>query len=305
MISFRYHVVTIVAVFLALAVGVALGGGPLSEFGRSSDEANERVSAENEKLTKDLDRIQQVTEFQEAFGNAVVPADLSGVLADTRVAIVTMPGASSAVVEGLTEQINRAEGVVAGTYAIQPALIGADNKPLVDTLGSQLLETLASPGVADGATTYVRMGGLISRAIATGDDERGVDEDATSVRSSLTGAEMFTVTSGGDARADVIVVVLGSEPPSDDGSDKLLASLFAGMATTSKAVVVAGTTDTGSTGILKVLRENAEFTEAASSVDSVQSRTGQVVAAYALGRMQDGNTGQFGANGEDGPLPRG
>ena len=29
MISFRYHIVSIVSVFLALAVGIALGGGPL------------------------------------------------------------------------------------------------------------------------------------------------------------------------------------------------------------------------------------------------------------------------------------
>ena len=34
-ISFRYHVVSLVAVFLALAVGVALGGGPLGELGRA------------------------------------------------------------------------------------------------------------------------------------------------------------------------------------------------------------------------------------------------------------------------------
>jgi len=46
-ISFRYHLTTLVAVFLALAVGVALGGGPLSDLGRSSDEsAAARASAE-------------------------------------------------------------------------------------------------------------------------------------------------------------------------------------------------------------------------------------------------------------------
>ena len=38
MISFRTHVVTLVAVFLALAVGVVLGGGPLSELGRGSEQ---------------------------------------------------------------------------------------------------------------------------------------------------------------------------------------------------------------------------------------------------------------------------
>ena len=36
MISFRQHVVTLVAVFLALAIGVVLGGGPLSEVGRDA-----------------------------------------------------------------------------------------------------------------------------------------------------------------------------------------------------------------------------------------------------------------------------
>ena len=34
MISYRHHIVSLVAVFLALAVGVALGGGPLSDLGR-------------------------------------------------------------------------------------------------------------------------------------------------------------------------------------------------------------------------------------------------------------------------------
>ena len=34
-ISFRHHVVSLVAVFLALAVGIVLGGGPLSEVGRA------------------------------------------------------------------------------------------------------------------------------------------------------------------------------------------------------------------------------------------------------------------------------
>src|SRR3546814_7085149 len=78
-ISFRYHVVTIVAVFLALAVGVALGGGPLSELGRSSDEANARVSEENDKLTDDLKQAEQVSGFQDKFLNNTLPANLGSV----------------------------------------------------------------------------------------------------------------------------------------------------------------------------------------------------------------------------------
>jgi len=33
--TFRYHVVSLLAVLLALAAGIALGGGPLSEVGRA------------------------------------------------------------------------------------------------------------------------------------------------------------------------------------------------------------------------------------------------------------------------------
>ena len=34
MIDFRYHLVSLISVFLALAVGIALGAGPLKETSR-------------------------------------------------------------------------------------------------------------------------------------------------------------------------------------------------------------------------------------------------------------------------------
>ncbi|WP_180933381.1 copper transporter [Nocardioides ungokensis] len=51
MISYRHHVVSLVAVFLALAVGVVLGGGPLSELGRAAttDSARTRAQAQDTK----------------------------------------------------------------------------------------------------------------------------------------------------------------------------------------------------------------------------------------------------------------
>ena len=44
MISYRHHIVSLVAVFLALAVGVVLGGGPLSDLGRDDRAASDRKS---------------------------------------------------------------------------------------------------------------------------------------------------------------------------------------------------------------------------------------------------------------------
>ncbi|HEY9562184.1 MAG TPA: copper transporter [Nocardioides sp.] len=306
MISFRYHVVTIVAVFLALAVGVALGGGPLSELGRSSDEANARVSEENDKLTDDLKQAEQVSGFQDKFLNTTLPANLGSVLEGTAVAMVTMPGASSGTVKGLTEQIGRAQGTLVGTYAAQPGLVASDNKSLADTLGAQLAESVGDSDVPEGAGTYERLGALISQTIATPSPAGGpVDEDAKSILSSLKGADMFELSSQGSKRAGVVLVVLGSEPASDDGSDKLLSALLDGLSGGAETVVVAGSTASADTGILKTLRDDPDFVDSVSSVDSVQSRVGQVSAVYALGRTGSGETGHFGAKGSDGPLPRG
>ena len=54
-ISFRYHIVSLVSVFLALAVGVALGGGPLSDIGRADGAADGGASSRTAALSDRLD----------------------------------------------------------------------------------------------------------------------------------------------------------------------------------------------------------------------------------------------------------
>ena len=46
MISYRHHIVSLVAVFLALAVGIVLGGGPLTELGRAEPPAADGPGAQ-------------------------------------------------------------------------------------------------------------------------------------------------------------------------------------------------------------------------------------------------------------------
>src|SRR3546814_20876251 len=95
---------------------------------------------------------------------------------------------------------------------------------------------------------------------------------------------MFELSSQGSKRAGVVLVVLGSEPASDDGSDKLLSALLDGLSGGAETVVVAGSTSSADTGILKTLRDEPAFVDSVSSVDSVQSRVGPVRAVSALGR---------------------
>ena len=51
MVSFRHHLVSIIAIFLALAVGVALGAGPLR------DGATDLMAGQNAEITAERDQL--------------------------------------------------------------------------------------------------------------------------------------------------------------------------------------------------------------------------------------------------------
>lgn len=300
MISFRYHVVSLVAVLLALAVGVALGGGPLSEIGRDSADADSGQH-DNQQLVDDLDQAELVAGFQDDVNASLGNATTRNALKGRTVSVVTMPGADPAVAKALGEQVKRASGSVVGSYAVTEAMLALDGSSLVDTLGAQLAE--GNNGAAQpGASTYVRMGQLIRRAIAV-ETPRGVaaDKPAQNIRSGLEAAKLFTTSAGGANRGSLVLVVLGDEDP-EDGVDKIMGGLVTGMARGSNGVVVTAPTDST---LLDQVRDNAEVTSTVSTVDSVQTRSGQLAAVLALSAEATGGPGSYGVHGKDGAIPRG
>ena len=307
MISFRYHVVSLVAVLLSLAAGVALGGGPLSDLGRGAGSASaERAEARADALTQELDRLEGTAAFQDQVAGTLGVQALNNRLTRRPVTLVTLPGVDQEVVDQLGELVARSGGSVAATYAAQPGLVVPTGKSLVDTLGSQVLESVGRTGIPPEATTYERMGQLIGRAVATPEDRGArVDGVGSDILSSLRGAELLTRSSGGDVRGSLVVVVLGEEPAEVEGVENIVGGLSTGLAAQADGLVVAGSTDSAADGLLGLLREEASLPETASSVDSVQTVTGRVTTVLALAAAADGEPGHYGALGIDGALPRG
>lgn len=307
MISFRYHVVSIAAVLLALAAGVALGGGPLSEIGRGAgDAATQRAEERAAELTDALDRAQATAAFQDGLASSVGLDAIEGRLARRPVSIVTLPGADQEIVDGLADMVTRAGGSVAGTYAAQPALVDPQQKSLVDTLGAQVLETLPDTGVEADAATYERMGQLIGRAVATTEDRGApVGGPGEDILSSLRGAELLTVSGGGQVRGSLVLVVLGDQSPETEGIANIIGGLATGIGTAADGLVIAGTTESATVGVLGLLRDEVSITSNVSSVDSVQTASGRVAAVLALAATPGSDPGHYGAVGIDGAVPRG
>ncbi|MDF1606528.1 copper transporter [Nocardioides sp. YIM 152315] len=285
MISYRHHIVSLVAVFVALAVGVVLGGGPLTDLGRD-EPAAATVSATRTD--------QRSAEFGDAFATASAPTLYGARLQQHPVAIVAMPGADNEVVGGLADQVAAAGGQVAGTYAVRAALVDPAEKSLVDTLGAQLADQLGDEAVAPDASTYPRIGQLLGLAVAPGDLGPA---DLQAVRESLGGAELLDTPADVGAAA-LVLVVLG-----DRTDPAVLGGVVSGLAAKAPGVVVAGETPTAAAnGDLGALRATAAA-ENVATVDGAENPLGQVTTVLALIRSLTTPGGSFGASGSDGAVP--
>lgn len=304
MISFRYHIVSLVAVFLALAVGTVLGAGPLSELSRSGEPSGSAGST-GSTGTDGAEVVQVRAEFGDAFASGAATTLYGDALADRTVNLVSLPGADPDVITALTEQIGAAGGAVNATYAVQPALVDPSEKSLVDTLGSQLMTQAGADAVTEGASTYDRLGQLMAFASSTSVPEGdAATSKSGAVMESLVGAGLVTPSKDAVRRAPLVLVVLGDEPGDSVAGDAILAGLLDGMATGAAGVVVAADSASGESGQLQRIREESVGSRVAS-VDGVEAAAGQVTGVLALIRALGGDTGQFGGSGSDGAVPLG
>jgi len=296
-ITLRHHLLTIVAVFLALAAGIVLGGGPLSDVGPTA-----AISSGKAETAPAADRAQ--TDYTESVVTALGPATVGGRLADQSVAVVTVPGADEQVVTALTEQVTAAGGTVSARYDLSADIVDPGQKSLVDTLGSQLLTQQAEGDVAAEASTYDRIGQLLGLAIATKEAAgQDVNGKARAIVDAVSGAGLMAKPGEVAQRSPLVLVVLGTDA-GDEGSDAILAGLAQGLAVQAGGVVVAGATSDGGEGQLGRLRADP-VSAAVATLDGVDTAAGRVATILTLQRSLTTPGGAFGASGADGPVPLG
>lgn len=295
MITVRHHIITIVSVFLALAVGVVLGSGPLSDVADQTRPTAAPVGADEPARSGPA--------FAESFAGAVAPTLVAGRLDERQVAVVTAPGADEQVVTGLTAQVTAAGGTIAGRYALSDAMLDPSQKSLVDTLGSQLMTQQADVVSAD-ASTYDRMGQLLGLAVSTSSKEgEPVSRKSRAVAEAIAGADLMAPVTDEVERAPLVLFVMGPDVQ-DEAVDAILSGLLGGLSRQAVGVVVAGATSDGGEGQLGRFRADPAAATVAT-IDGADTAAGRVATVLALARAMETPGGSFGASGADGPVPLG
>jgi hypothetical protein len=280
----RGYAVPLVGVLLALATGIALGAGPLTDTGSSAAVATVTSPPSSQHR------------YADAFAGAVATRLYADGLSRRPVAVLTAPGAAPSTVAALTAQIKAAGGQVSGTFALGSQLVDPQQKSLVDTLGTELGKQLHAR-LDPSATTYPRIGELLALAVANRGAAVGqVTSDVSAVRQSMVAAKLMRVPRARPGTSPLVLLVLGK------GLDQAIADgLVSGLASGSRGVVVVA-----DTAVANVAGLRADgVTKRAAVVDGVETTAGQVAAVLALIRSWRTPGGSFGASGATEAVPLG
>lgn len=301
MISLRYHIVTIVAVFLALAVGLLAGSafvepGLVDQLRTQTDDLRDRVAERESELTQ----VRADVDALDGFVDAALPYLMVNRLLGEEVVLVAQEGVADALVGQAQRSLADAGADVVAVLSIRDEIASEDPETqarLADVLGEPATppEDLAEAAAASLATRLVG-----------GDGGFGADDDV--LAEMLSGGFVTPIGSGlsEDALAGIgsdgqVLVVLGGSQSEDPRvpPDEIMIPLVERLVDLD-VPVAAGESATTVVGFV----ESVRGADGLVTVDDLDLAMGG--AALVLGLDQLLATGRGGAYGiKDGaePLP--
>lgn len=316
MIDFRYHVVSLVSVLLALALGLVLGSvvldDPLvrAEAQRASALADRRDGAQ--ARARDL-RARLAAERR--FGQAVTPQLVAGSLEERAVVLVVAPGVPRATGAAVADAVRAADGTVTGTLVLRDAYVDPAEAPELDALVARLVPPgVELPEGSAGERAAVELAGVLLRAAdgeeppEDGDDVSVPDPsaDAATRASVLGGLARMGFVAGADGvqeAADLAVVLAPGPARTGAAVPGAVTALASALGARGSGAVVAGPSAAAQPGgSLAAVR--AADDDAVSTVDTLGTSAGTVGVPYALAERAAGAGGHYGRGpGASGLLP--
>lgn len=309
MIDFRYHLVSLIAVFLAVALGIVIGTTQLN--GSVLDGLEGQVNAltdEKDTLQAQANNLTEQLAQDDAYDAAVAPLIVADQLLGSSVLlIVTDDAVSSETVDQTTSLLAASGAELTGTLRLQAAFTDPQNAP-------DLQEYVTGLGLPAGITlpetddTPTLVASLLSQVLI-----RPVDEGSTQPSSALTtvlaGLSVLgaVATDSGEVAAADQALILTSGAFTDEDADarlSMLVALAVALDSAGSGAVVAGdaTADVEG-GLVAALRSDPSAVSAVSTVNNVDAAAGRVAALMALPAERTGQSGSYGVGEDRVPLP--
>ena len=309
MIDFRYHLVSLVAVFLAIALGVVIGT-TASDAAVPADAGRPAAAAEGERgaLEDRVAALEGRLATAEDFEQAVAPALVRGSLAGRSVLLLaTGEDVPAERVRQVATLVTDAGGTVGGVVRLTAGY--------TDPAGATGLRTyVTSPGIPAGVQlpTTDDAGQLVAALLAqslTVPEPGAAAPDpaaASSVLAGLAALEVLSVETPTVTPADSVVVLTGAGPASEDAAERTatLVELVTALDAAGSGAVVAGPSAAAEgSGLVAAVRAAREVSAVVSTVDDVERASGRISTVLAVAQEALGTSGAYGAGEGTRPVP--
>ena len=286
MFTFRYHLVSLAAVFVALAVGILLGAAISGKLGDAEDAlTKDRIDSLNDQLAQE--RLRSAAAEQNSEATREVLEDAYPALMESR-----LEGQGHAVVF-----LGPVDGDVRSAIERTLADAGAGSPVRLIALDSPVDAEALESTLQNGDEELVRYAGSEGDFGALGEalGQELVEGEGTPLWTALSGELIEERTGSTSSEVDGVVVVRSWKPPTDDGdsaddaeaqaTETLFEGVLNGILGNEVPVIGVETSDAEESAI-------PDYAQAGmSSVDDVDTTVGRLALALLLAGGEPGHYG--------------
>jgi hypothetical protein len=289
-ISFRYHLVSIVAVFLALALGIVVGttalNGPITkDLRRQVNDAKKQRDNLATQVKALQGQVDDAGQFAATYGDQLV----AGSLKNQNVVAIVLPGATSDMQDGISREINAAGGKISGQVTLTKTYLDPSHGSAIVSL-----VTTAHPigWTAPETNDAAALGGSLLSYVLLG---HGSQTDIAQVLAQFSELHMIE-TNGQQLIPSKTVVVFGhgTMNAKDYASQSELA-LVSALSKAGGHVVVAGDADSATGGgLVAAVRSSNTANAGVSTIDNADNASGQISTVLSIAGADKGQVGHYG-----------
>jgi hypothetical protein len=300
-ISFRYHLVSIVAVFFALALGVLMGTAVLNQ--RVIDDLERRTQAAADRadnLRTELNRVEDLYRSVQDLLGQIEPATLQDKLTGREIVLVTGESADAAQVDGIRTALDRADASIVGVLVVESRMALPD-----EASRSELAGVLGEP---DGSPEVLSEAAARAIGLRLADGTNGFEPD---LLQELVASDFISVSdqapeglTGVGGADQSVVVLLGDDEQSTVDPMGFFIPLVEAVVSEDQPVAAGESADTVYP-FVPLLREDGSLDGELVTVDNADTMPGRLAVVLGLRRLlETGQGGHFGVkDGAVGLIP--
>jgi hypothetical protein len=296
-VSFRFHLVSLVAIFLALGLGVLAGTTVINRgIVTGLEQRTDDLSTELASVRDEVDRLQAEQDVWTSFGQEAMDPLLAGRLADTRVVLIAQDGTDDASIDGVLGALRAS--TTGPDDVVGPIIVSARMALEADADRTEIARIVGSDPAEEPDQLLVDAAGLLADRLAFGPAGNQTLEELLNGGFLVDEGQRLDEPEirGLGGTGQVIVTLAGGPSRSALPPERFLVPLVAALSRIDAPVAAAEPVEgeDQEPPFVEALRSDGEVWARIASQDNIDEMPGQIGLVLAVEDLLEGVPGHYG-----------